>query len=189
MAEKVDVRITKTKERLRRALLDLLRTKSISDISVSEICKNGNVNRNTFYCHYDSVADLLSEVEGSFLEELSASIKISGETVESVSDLVYLILRIARANNDLCSLLFSENGDKKFLANILTFALPSAVENWSEELGISRRDSEMLYYFISGGAVRVIEQWVASGFLENEKMIADKLNSMILGAQSAVAHQ
>ena len=89
----------------------------------------------------------------------------------------------------LCSLLFSENGDKKFLATILTFALPSAVENWSEELGISRRDSEMLYYFISGGAVRVIEQWVASGFLENEKMIADKLNSMILGAQSAVAHQ
>ena len=189
MAEKVDVRILKTKERLKRALLDLLKTKSVSDISVSEICKKGNVNRNTFYCHYDSVADLLSEVEGSFLQELSQSIKISGETVESVSDLVYLILRIARANNDFCSLLFSDNGDKKFLSTIITFALPSAVENWSDELGISRSDSEMLYYFISGGAVRVIEQWVASGFVENEKMIAEKLNTMILGAQSSMARQ
>ena len=189
MAEKVDVRILKTKERLKRALLDLLKTKSVSDISVSEICKKGNVNRNTFYCHYDSVADLLSEVEGSFLQELSQSIKISGETVESVSDLVYLILRIARANNDFCSLLFSDNGDKKFLSTIITFALPSAVENWSDELGISRSDSEMLYYFISGGAVRVIEQWVASGFVENEKMIAEKLNTMILGAQSSMTRQ
>ena len=189
MAEKVDVRIVKTKERLKRALLDLLKTKSASEISVSEICKKGEVNRNTFYCHYDSVQDLLSEVEGLFLQELSTSIKISGDTLNSVSDLVYLILRIARANNDLCSLLFSENGDKKFLATILTFALPSAVDNWSDELGISRRDAEILYYFISGGAVRVIEQWVAGGFTENEKMIAEKLNAIILGAQSAIAAQ
>ena len=186
MAEKVDVRILKTKERLKRALLDLLRTKPVSDISVSEICKKGEVNRNTFYCHYDSVADLLSEVEGTFLEEISSSIRISGETIESVSDLVYLILRVAKANRDLCTLLFSENGDKKFIATLLSFAKPSAVENWSEVLNMSRRDAEMLYSFITGGAVSVIERWVVDGFQENEKQIAEKLNLIILGAQQAL---
>ena len=124
--------------------------------------------------------------EGPSLEQKSSSIRISGETIESVSDLVYLILRVAKANRDLCTLLFSENGDKKFIATLLSFAKPSAVENWSEVLNMSRRDAEMLYSFITGGAVSVIERWVVDGFQENEKQIAEKLNLIILGAQQAL---
>ena len=44
----------------------------------------------------------------------------------------------------------------------------------------------MLYSFITGGAVSVIERWVVDGFQENEKQIAEKLNLIILGAQQAL---
>jgi len=43
------------------AFLELLEKKDFSFITVKEICEKAGVNRSTFYLHYESVADLLSE--------------------------------------------------------------------------------------------------------------------------------
>lgn len=43
------------------AFLELLEQKDFSFITVKEICEKAGVNRSTFYLHYETVADLLSE--------------------------------------------------------------------------------------------------------------------------------
>ncbi len=43
------------------ALISLLKKKPLEYITVSEICKTANVNRSTFYLHYENVGDLLEE--------------------------------------------------------------------------------------------------------------------------------
>ena len=67
MAPKVDIRVQKTKERLKSALLSLLEEKSIDRITISEICRVSGINRNTFYQHYTDIHDLLSEIEGELM--------------------------------------------------------------------------------------------------------------------------
>ena len=44
-----------------KALLSLLEEKAFEYITVSEICKRANVNRSTFYLHYENTVDLLNE--------------------------------------------------------------------------------------------------------------------------------
>lgn len=44
-----------------KALLELLEEKDFEYITVKEICKKANVNRSTFYLHYENIGDLLSE--------------------------------------------------------------------------------------------------------------------------------
>ena len=55
---KTDLRIFKTKEALRDALMHLLEQKSLKSISVTELCQLAKVNRGTFYAHYGQVENL-----------------------------------------------------------------------------------------------------------------------------------
>jgi len=47
--------------RFNRALLSLLEKKPFEYITISEICEKAEVNRSTFYLHYENTSDLLKE--------------------------------------------------------------------------------------------------------------------------------
>ena len=50
-----------TAARMDEAFLELLEKKDFAYITVKEICKKAGVNRSTFYLHYETVDDLLTE--------------------------------------------------------------------------------------------------------------------------------
>ena len=50
------------------ALVDLLGEKPFEYITVSEICKRAGVNRSTFYLHYETMGDLLTEITRCLLD-------------------------------------------------------------------------------------------------------------------------
>lgn len=50
-----------TAVRMDEAFLDLIEKKDFAYITVKEICEKAGVNRSTFYLHYETVNDLLSE--------------------------------------------------------------------------------------------------------------------------------
>ncbi len=50
-----------TARRMDEAFLALMEQKSFEYITVTEICKKAGVNRSTFYLHYETVGDLLTE--------------------------------------------------------------------------------------------------------------------------------
>ena len=62
------------------ALIRLLEVKDYEYITVKEICEKAGVNRSTFYLHYETVNDLLSEclenVKKRFLIRLQRSLTI-----------------------------------------------------------------------------------------------------------------
>ena len=61
------------------ALISLLKKKPFEYITVSEICETAGVNRSTFYLHYETIADLLSEMAqyliNDFLSYFSTDVK------------------------------------------------------------------------------------------------------------------
>ena len=69
-AEKVDRRVRRTRELLRRALLELILEKGYARVTVQEIIDRADVGRSTFYAHFRDKEDLL--VHG--LEELRAEL-------------------------------------------------------------------------------------------------------------------
>ena len=62
------------------ALIRLLEVKDYEYITVKEICEKAGVNRSTFYLHYETVNDLLSEclenIQKRFLIRLQKSLTI-----------------------------------------------------------------------------------------------------------------
>lgn len=65
-----DKRVIRTKNAIKTALFNIMETKDISEITISELTAQANVNRRTFYTHYKSITDILSEIESDLVAAL-----------------------------------------------------------------------------------------------------------------------
>ena len=66
---KSESRYFNTAKKMDKALISLLGEKSFEYITVSEICKRAEVNRSTFYLHYENTVDLLNETARFLLDD------------------------------------------------------------------------------------------------------------------------
>ena len=64
-----------TAARMDEALFHLLEEKDFAYITVKEICERAGVNRSTFYLHYETMSDLLSESVGRMNKQFLASME------------------------------------------------------------------------------------------------------------------
>src|SRR5699024_12375031 len=55
----------------KQRLMDLLKEKQMSTITVKEICALADVNRSTFYAHYTNHFDLLAQIENEFIDDMT----------------------------------------------------------------------------------------------------------------------
>ena len=78
---KTDARVRYTKDIIRKVFLDLLVEKPLNKITVKEVCELAEINRGTFYKHYQDIYDLMEQLENEALhrfEELLSSIQVDG---------------------------------------------------------------------------------------------------------------
>ncbi len=66
------------------ALIELLAKKDYDYITVKEICNKAMVNRSTFYLHYETIDDLLSETIELINKRFYSSFENSGEVSENI---------------------------------------------------------------------------------------------------------
>lgn len=59
----MDLRVVKTKRAIKEALTELCMTKSLSDVTVKELCLRAEVSKPAFYYHYGNVGDVVDEIE------------------------------------------------------------------------------------------------------------------------------
>ena len=63
-----------TRRVFRESLTELMLEKGMQKSSVIEICKRADMNRSTFYAHYEDQFDLLREIEDEFLIALRKTV-------------------------------------------------------------------------------------------------------------------
>ena len=68
------MRQTKTESKLQQALIELLPSKGLAGITVSDICRAAGINRGTFYAHYVDKYDLIDKQINRITDDLKAII-------------------------------------------------------------------------------------------------------------------
>ena len=75
-----------TAVKMDRALIELLKKRSLEYITVSEVCRTAGVDRSTFYLHYETIMDLLNETARYLVDEFFACFSaIEGSTEDFAS--------------------------------------------------------------------------------------------------------
>lgn len=170
--DKPNRRVRYTKMVLRQSLLQLMETRPINKITVTDICALADINRGTFYAYYADPYDLLSQIEQELYEAIRQSLEKSLHEKTTSTLLADIFVAIAE-NGDLCKILFSEFGDKAFIRKIVYIAHDRSIAEWQA----LARDApasqlEALYAFTAHGSAGVIENWVKTGMRESPQEIA-----------------
>ena len=103
MISAMDARTRRTIRKLENAFIDILETKNIADVSVSEICSSAHVNRTTFYRYYRNQYALLETIE----KELFASLY-------TTDDIISLLNAIRKRRKENLSVIFSDRIKSRF---------------------------------------------------------------------------
>jgi AcrR family transcriptional regulator len=103
-SKKLDPRIRRTRKLLNRAFLDLMQEKGFQSITVQDITDRAEVNRATFYAHYEDKYDLLdSFTRENFLNWLTQKNSAPGEfRVDQLTRLVASIFEFAAQLDSQC---------------------------------------------------------------------------------------
>jgi len=158
---------------LKESLLTLMSDKPISKIKITEICDLADVNRGTFYAHYNDQFDLLKQVQDEFaagVKELEDSRQTKGlSPLEVITELVgYFGEQLP-----LCRILFNTDGGSELINKLMDSAYTSFFDEWKEKLKDPSDDQlKMLYVFISNGAAALIREWVLGDLSGSPREIA-----------------
>lgn len=137
MKKTADLRVIKTEENLRNALIFLLYKKELKEITVKDICDKAKCSRNAFYFHYQYKEDLydaiIDNISNIIVESLIPVVPTEN-MLDNMSIYTYsekLINGFNSISDDLKSLLKNDNGElekkitlscyKNISSNILTF--------------------------------------------------------------------
>ena len=60
---------------IKEAMLELMVEKPFDKITITDIVKKADINRGTFYAHYDNTAEVLKSISASVMDEIAAVFK------------------------------------------------------------------------------------------------------------------
>ncbi len=169
-----------TKMIIRESLIKLLKEKEIHKITVTDICKEADINRGTFYAHYNDPFDLLEKMEDDFFEKVMEYLNENSHNQDTITALTK-IFEMARENKDFCKILLNNVGDDKILKRILYIANQDNINILISNLNDQNRNFiEYLTCFAVNGAVGIIEAWIKNDFQEDPKVLATLITTIAL---------
>ncbi len=174
-----DKRVRYTKLFLREALLDLMKEKPVGKITPTELCRRAEINRNTFYAHYQSPEELLASIEDEFFDKVKGAFTADAKEY-ALSEQIEEICKAIYENEDICTVLLSRNGDVEFLYHIIATAHDQTVAEWrARGLKLKEDDIELIYTYNTNGCVAVVREWLNTGMKKSPKEIAGLLAQII----------
>ncbi len=111
-----DSRVKRTKKLIRQGLVALAETKSINKITVKELTDHIEINRGTFYLHYQDVYDLVESLENELYENFIAKLSsyTSKELLKHPVEICEDFCNHFAEHKDLYSTFLGINGDAQF---------------------------------------------------------------------------
>ena len=170
-----DRRVKYTKAALREALVTLLAEQHISKITVKALCDTADVNRSTFYAHYENQYDLLEQVEREVMVNLVAylgswqenSVPISTQNLRG-------ILEYARQSTRLFAALLGENCGPGFQTKLSELVLLAPYAHNTDA-----RKKAYLSTYGYNGCISVLHLWLSGGAKEPTDEMAEFLMDVL----------
>ncbi|MNH94231.1 HTH-type transcriptional repressor Bm3R1 [compost metagenome] len=175
---KVDRRILKSQESMKKAVIELMTEKSFDDITIQDIADRANVNRGTIYLHYQDKFDLLDKLIEAHINELGEMDKWACE-LDWLSALVPYFEYFEK-NFLFFSTMLASKGASSFRTRLLAHFMKGFKNEIDKESGRNAELSEDVMLQYAGTAyVGVIEWWIRNGMPHPPQVMAKQVGALL----------
>lgn len=163
-------RVRMTKKLLKDAILELLETRDMGRITVTDICAAADVNRSTFYAHYEDVHQLLREIENDMLERMPAlPIPFANQPDQLGLERLTEFLRYVQSNALLYRVMLIRRDGGAFFNRAVNAMMDAARQ--SGEIGDERLARYDCAYRLNG-TIGIIREWIEDDFAMTPEELA-----------------
>ena len=174
MSNPTDLRVIKTHQAIRIALISLLSEKELSDITISELSARGQVIRKTFYRHYRSISDVVTEFENELLSDFSDILKTSNTSIFNIGSVLGEISALISSNQEYFVKLLKLNPEL-FSTGRVKAMLRRAIEIALRDVCVVNDEQTLhaLSEFTVSGVLSLYSGWFDSGCTGSLDVITD----------------
>jgi AcrR family transcriptional regulator len=175
---KVDRRILKSQEAIKKAVIELMSEKSFDDITIQDISDRANVSRGTIYLHYMDKFDLLDKLVETHINELR-EICVSAADM-SFTDGEYLWFEYFERNYLFFSTMLASKGAPYFRSRFLELV----VQELKGEKGLTDEKNQglsedVIIQFFGAATVGIVEWWFTNGMPLPPRVIAEQVGILL----------
>jgi len=187
-----------TAKKMDKALISLLEEKAFEYITVSEICKRAEVNRSTFYLHYENTADLLNETARFLLNDFAAYFNVDVENItekfkaDSLDELNFIsdaylhpYLSYIKENRILFSTILSHSVSFGF-NEIFQRLYDNIFNPILEKYNYPATDRKYAMMFYLNGITAVVTEWLKDGCQKTIEEVSQIIYGCIFGRENKV---
>ena len=159
-----DARVRYTRMIIEQCFLELLLEKSVSRITVTELCEKAQINRATFYKHYQDIPQLLEKIEEDLFDQIRDMFKDHAENMETM---LLDMMNYTRREWKRFMALGSDNGDPNLMMKTFLICYENAYPLIERSLPeIPEPERQMLFQFVSRGAGGILTWWIKNEMQE-----------------------
>ncbi|WP_405100212.1 TetR/AcrR family transcriptional regulator [Oceanobacillus sp. FSL H7-0719] len=181
-SKKMDRRKKYTRMVLKDSLLQLLKEKQFSAITVKEICETADINRSTFYAHYTDQYELLEKIEEEMIDDLNLYLRsYNFKEKNEVLQMTEKIIEYFSEKKDEVQILLNTSSHSSFQLKVMEVAHRYISKQWKEFEHMDEDLAKYLSVFIVSGSVQVIKLWLNDddGLEKSPKEMALFINNLI----------
>lgn len=173
-----------TATRMDKAFLELLGKKDFAYITVKEICELAGVNRSTFYLHYETMSDLLSESVSYVNEQFLSHMKMNSKGfVEKIKDCSVDDLYLVTPEYLIPYLSYIKEHKRLFGAVVENAAVLGMDKSYSrmfchiftpilDRYNVSDCDRKYIMAFYMQGLMAIITEWLRNDCADSVEYIS-----------------
>lgn len=188
-----DLRVIRTKEAIRDALVELIEEKGFDSLTVKDITTRAKINRGTFYAHYEDKYDLMSKLQDQIMKGMAKIAKqkfpdILSELETNSQALIPFTMAVSifeflSENSGFMKAVLGQKGDVSFQTRLKKFMWKELFESHSDTLFKEENllvPGRYLASYISSAHIGVVQQWLNSGRKESPQEMARILSTITI---------
>ncbi len=180
----IDKRIQRTQSLIKNAFFDLLKSKSIDEIKVTEIVNNAGIGRGTFYLHYQDVYDLQEQIESVLYKELAVFIEEASELNKTKVDLLTLsrnLIHYVDEHRDVFELITKNRSYKDQGTKFRKIVYDRVIQDYLHSANSIDNSTDYMIEgaFVVFGIVGVIEEWLIGDLSSSKDELITSLHKIL----------
>ncbi|MEY8643693.1 TetR/AcrR family transcriptional regulator [Staphylococcus arlettae] len=184
MGKKIDRRIQKTRETIKNAFIELLNEKGFWNISVNEVAERADINRGTFYLHYQDKFDLFEKYVDELLSELTSQIKPlnqekdqrKNEIEDNDNNIYELFFKHFQEYSSFYKPILSFKGGPYFYTRFIEIIKEFYLQQYTKLPYNQKLDKEILINFVAHAQLGVISSWIQEDMTKTPEYMGEQLS-------------
>lgn len=175
---KVDRRITKSQEAIKKAVTELMSEKSFDEITIQDIADRADVNRGTIYLHYADKYDLLDKMIEEHINNLRDLCQSASEMTFQEGN--YVWFDYFEHNYLFFSTMLASKGAPYFRSRFLDLV----IEEYKCEVDIKEGknhglNEDVILQFFGSAIVGAVEWWFKNGMPLPARVMAEQTGALL----------